>query len=451
MPLADASSPSPQCDVAVVGAGVLGVAVAHWVSLLYDCRVVVLDSAPFPAAHTSSRNTGVIHRPFYLDPSSKKTFAASADLSLPLWRALARSHGLPWSPVGTIEVANEDADMATLERYREWGGRNGVPPEELVLLDRGAVARLEPEVRAPGAIHSKGDVSVDYGAFTRALAAGLDGARPEFVGDAEVAAVGPAAGGLTALALRGGPFATLRCRFMVNAAGGGAVDVAHMDGVGSAYTDLHFRGDYWLVDEPFASRVGRNVYSVARRREFPFLDPHFVVRADGTRQIGPNAALVAGPRTYEGLGGPLGLAGKFLERPVGPKLRLASSTAFLSLVWSEWRSSFSKGAMCQRVRRFIPGLSASSLTRRGLSGIRSSLIGPEGFVPEALLLPGERSLHVLNYNSPGATGAPVFSALVVERMKALGAFEGLRPRPQAPSPLWSYDSVMASLGSRGLP
>jgi L-2-hydroxyglutarate oxidase len=229
---------------------------------------------------------------------------------------------------------------------------------------------------------------------------------------------------------------------MINTAGGCSIDIAHMLDVGKEYTDLHFRGDYWLVEEPFASRVTRNIYSVAKYAQFPFLDPHFVVRADGTRQIGPNAALVADPFAYEGLG--RGIIGKLLERPVGPKTRLFASSTFLSLVWTEWRSSVSKRAMCDRVRRFLPGITMSSLQRRGLSGIRSSVISKDGFVPEAIQAEASHSFHVLNFNSPGATGAPVFSAIVTRRMRESGALDGLTERPRSGS-MWDFEEVVRRL------
>ena len=91
----------------------------------------------------------------------------------------------------------------------------------------------------------------------------------------------------------------LECNLLINAAGGGALDIAHRLGLAKQYTDLHFRGEYWYVDEPFASRISRNIYSIARFKEFPFLDPHFIVRANGKREIGPNAVLVSGPGAYK--------------------------------------------------------------------------------------------------------------------------------------------------------
>ena len=101
-------------DIAIVGAGILGVTTAFWISQLYDCTVAILDQAGEVAFHTSSRNTGVIHRPFYLNPKTKRVFAFSAERSYPLWKELARSYGLPWKEIGTIEVAYRESDLPTL-------------------------------------------------------------------------------------------------------------------------------------------------------------------------------------------------------------------------------------------------------------------------------------------------------------------------------------------------
>ena len=435
-------------DIAVVGGGVLGVTLAFWLSQLYDASIAIVDLGPEVGSHTSTRNTGVIHRPFYLNPETKKVFAVSAERSYPMWRDLAKKLGLPWKEVGTLEVALRDEDVPTLEKYKTWGEKNGMPADELELLDGPAVTSLEPEVQSKGAIYSRTDVSVDFGQFTRAVFEMAQANGVKFLGSSEVRSIETREDGSNVVSFRNGHSkGELSCRLLINAAGGGSVDVAHMMGVGKEFTDLHFRGDYWLVDDPFASKISRNIYSVARHSQFPFLDPHFVVRADGSRQIGPNAALVSGPFVYRGVG--RGIVGKFLERPLVPKLNLFTSGTFLSLIWTEWRSSVSKKAMCDRVRQFIPNLDPALLNSKGLSGVRSSLIDSKGFVPEALQLETQSSFHVLNFNSPGATGAPVFSALAVDKMRRSGALDGMRRKTQPVDALWVYDDLIGRLETEG--
>jgi L-2-hydroxyglutarate oxidase len=68
------------------------------------------------------------------------------------------------------------------------------------------------------------------------------------------------------------------------------------------------------------------------------------------------------------------------------------------------------------------------LRRRGVSGVRTSVVNASGFVPEALLIEGEGSAHIINYNSPGATGAPAYSAWVVASLSERGLLGGFTKR-----------------------
>jgi L-2-hydroxyglutarate oxidase len=72
---------------------------------------------------------------------------------------------------------------------------------------------------------------------------------------------------------------------------------------------------------------------------------------------------------------------------------------------NEIQSSMSKTAMVNRVKKFLPKIDAKKITEKGTAGIRSSIIDDKGkFAPDVILLENEMSFHVLNYNSPGATG-----------------------------------------------
>lgn len=406
----------------------MGVTTAYWLSSLYDCKILLVDRETRVAAHASSRNTGVIHRPFYLNPETKKTFALSAELSYPLWRALAAEYGLPWKQVGTLELATGEGDVPLLEKYMRWGRDNGIEDAELELLDSQSVKAVEPEVECGAALHSKTDTSVDFGKFTEcvhrlALSEGLS-----FQGGLQAGEVRARDQSLEVSLSGHGQFLSVSCKLLINAAGGGSLDIAHKMGLAEEYSTLNFRGEYWAVDEPFASKVGRHVYTLPRHPKFPFLDPHFVVRSDGLRQIGPNAVMVTGPYVYSGLG--LRSLSKLLDRPILPKFGLLNEAEFLPMIAGEWRSSLSKRAMCERVRRFIPRLDHRFLSSRGVSGVRSSLVGNGGFIPEAILVQDERSVHILNYNSPGATGAPSYSAMLVALLHEAGKLDGLQRKPQ---------------------
>ncbi|HMD78451.1 MAG TPA: FAD-dependent oxidoreductase [Nitrososphaerales archaeon] len=428
-----------RADILVVGAGILGATIAYWISRLYDCDIVLVDKERRVGAHASTRNTGVLHRPFYLNPKSKRTFARAAAISYPMWKALAKEATLPWLPIGTLSVAVSDEQVATLQSYREWGQENGMTAEEVPLLDAAETRSLEPEVSCRAALHSTTDVSVDFGDFTRHLAMKAEKQGVKFLGGFEVQSMDDMGDQLAVRFRKNESYDGVVCRFMINVAGGGALEIAHERGLAKGYAALCFRGDYWLVEEPFASKVRRNVYTPPRIPEFPFLDPHFVIRPSGTRQIGPNAALVTGPYVYSGFG--ISSPGSLLRPPIGPKLGLLTNGTFVSMVAGEWRSSLSKSAMCSRVNKFLPGLDSRTLLRRGISGVRSNVVDDQGFVHEAEILHDARSVHVLNYNSPGATGAPAYAAMLVKQMRSAGRFDGLTRKAEPVAETWSFDTA----------
>ena len=432
---------SDRVDILVVGAGVLGVTLSYWLSSLYDCKIALADLSQTAGEHTSSRNTGVIHRPFYLDPRKKKVFARTSLLSHPLWERLAKDGGLPWKPIGTINVALREDEVRTIEKYRGWGVENGMSESEIELLDGTAVRSREPEVRCSAGLLSKTDVSVDFGAFTRYLWGIVTSRGVRFLGGARVSSLRQRRDGVMVRLRSAGGSRTVSCRLLVNAAGGGALGLAHEMGLAREYAALNFRGEYWVVEEPFALRVSSNIYRPPRFPQYPFLDPHFVVRADGSRQIGPNAVFVPGPYVYSGIG--LKEATAFLQRPVLPKARLLVNRDFLALLAGEWRSSLSKSAMCDRVKKFVPGLNPAMLRRRAVFGVRSSVVDSSGFVPEALLLKAEASAHIVNFNSPGATGAPSYSAMVVDELRSAGVLDGLGAR-RTPDfiPGWEFHAAV---------
>src|SRR3989442_247433 len=392
-------------DVTIVGGGILGTSFAYWLANRYDGRIAVLEKESQVAMHTSRRTTGVVHRPFYLGPVGRKVFARSAQTAYGMWKAFAAQRGLPWLPVGTFEVAVRPDQVSRLEKYRDWGLANGMGEDELALLTAEDVRRLEPNVHSHGAIWSKTDTAVDYQVFTQALREDAERAGAKFLLGSNVESVTILDDHLEIrLALETASdrvyvdsrerirvranqsHEALRTRFLINAAGGHSIDIAHALGVGLEYTDLHFRGEYWEVGPEWHYLCGRNIYTVPRHPELPFLDPHWIVRPDGRREIGPNAVAVPRPYTYHGFfDDPADAVKKLLERPLGNKLAALINPDFMMLATEEWASSISKRAMAKRVQEFLPALHMKYLTRPGTAGVRAHVVDPHGdFVKEAI-------------------------------------------------------------------
>lgn len=446
-------------DAAIVGGGVLGTAVSYWLSELYDARICVVEREPDVAMHTSGRNTGVVHSPFYMNPDTKAVLARAALVSRGMWLSLCRARGIPWSPVGTLEVAVDEGQASALERYGRWAGRNGMPDGSVELLDGREVSRLEPNVRCHSALRCVGDASTDYAALTRAVRDAAAANGVEFMTGREAEPAGGRAGQLLVVAAGGGggaPARPIDAALVVNCAGGRSLGIAQALGLAGGHAALHFRGEYWTAAPGREGLAGTNVYSVARRPEFPFLDPHWIRRADGRAEIGPNAVPVPSPEAYGShAAGPAAAAAALGALSSRAVRRLFSSPSFLSLVSGELLSSLSKSAMVRRVQRFLPSAHPSMFAARGTAGIRSPVVSPDGrFVPDVMELAGESSFHVVNYNSPGATGAPAYSARVVAVMRRAGLLDHLggrergsgARRPAGPPRRLGWDFAEASGG-----
>ncbi len=434
---------SSKFDIIIVGAGVLGVTTAFWISELYKCKIAIIEKETKIAQHATFRNTGVIHRPFYLDPEKKRMFAKSTQKSYYMWKKLASTYNLPWKQVETLEVALHENEIPILEQYLEWSIKNQVPEEEISILDSATVKTLEPQVECAGALRCITDTSVNFEWLTKSIFSLAAKNGITFLKGKEVKNINEKNNQIELDVKDSEKTSRISCNLLINNAGGGAVDIAHSLNLAKKYTDLHFRGNYWKVEEPFASTLTRNIYSIPTETTFPFLDPHFIVRSDGTREIGPSAALVFSPHAYKGLSESTAkFVKKIAERPITPKIKLITNRKFQSMVWREWRITISKKALSQKIKRFIPNIKQTMLKTRGLPGVRNQLIDEKGFILEPIIIESSNTIHLLNYNSPGATGAPAFSAHVVSQIQEKGHFDNLiKQKSQKHNRLWNFENA----------
>ncbi len=96
--------------------------------------------------------------------------------------------------------------------------------------------------------------------------------------------------------------------------------------------------------------------------------------------------------------------------------------------------------MIRRVQKFIPKIKPDYFSERGTAGIRSPVITPKGkFLPDVLELKNSNSFHIINYNSPGAPGAPAYSAFVVQKLQESGYLDYPKKIKES---IWNFDKVI---------
>ena len=355
-----------------------------------------------------------------------------------MWKTLAKKEKIPWTKTGVFELALNEKQHKSLEEYMQWGNENGIPSKDLELLDGKEVSKMEPNVECHSALFCKREVSSDFGAFTNAIKKESEKLGTNFLLEKNVKEIKRNAKDSSIIFNDG---SNISATLVINCAGGNSLDIAQMLGLAAEYSDLHFRGEYWVADPQYSDLVKTTIYTVAKFKEYPFLDPHWIKKANGQAEVGPNAVPVPSPETYEGYIGDLGTSILKLKDVVtGNAKKLFYDSEFLSLISKEWLSSISKTAMIHRVQKFIPKIKPEFFSKKGTAGIRSPIITPQGkFLLDVMEIENEHSFNIINYNSPGATGAPAYSAFIVQKLQERGFLDYNENSKES---IWKFDDVI---------
>ena len=408
-------------DVIVIGGGVLGTTISYFLSLANKSKkIAVIEQARNVAFHTSGRNTGKVHAPYLYNPEKKKLFAKSAFHGYEMLETYAKLKKIPFKKDGVIEVALDEKGINVLEKYLKWGKQNGLEDKDIKLLNKEELKKIEPEIKCESALCVYKDASTDYSLFTNSIMNDSKENGTTFLLNSRVTKIKKEKDRWT---ITLNDKHEIHAKFLINAAGGEAIDIAHSVGMATKFTDVHFRGEYWRVPNQYNNLTKSSVYSVPEFPEYPFLDPHWILRVDGSCEIGPNAVPVFSPYGYDKLENIKKCIPKILEMLNSGARKAIFDKQFQELAMNEVQSSMSKTTMVNRVKKFLPKIDANKITERGTAGIRSSVIDKDGkFVPDVIQVEDEASFHILNYNSPGATGVLPFSAHIVNQLNEKGLF-----------------------------
>ncbi|HEX2284013.1 MAG TPA: L-2-hydroxyglutarate oxidase, partial [Mycobacterium sp.] len=273
--------------VAVVGGGILGVAVAREILRRQpDTDVTLFEKEDRLASHQTGRNSGVVHAGLYYQPGSAKAVLCRRGVGL--LEQFCEERGIRRIACGKVLVALDDVERARLDDIKQRAIANGVPgvrtigPEEL--------RELEPHVRGIAALHSPSTSIVDFAEITQALAADAVAAGAKILLGHEVIGLQATATEVVVSARTAG--GTDQSVFdQVVACGGLQSDrLAELVGDGPDPVIMPFRGEYYALKPERRGLVNGLVYPVPDPR-YPFLGVHVTPRVDGEVLIGPNAVL----------------------------------------------------------------------------------------------------------------------------------------------------------------
>lgn len=356
-------------DIAIIGAGVVGSLIARELAK-YTPSVIVLEAQPDVATGASKANSGIVHAGYDAEPGSLKALLNPAGSRL--MERTAIELGVPYRRNGSLVLAFNDDELATIKRLKERGEGNGV--EGLSIIDGKTLREREPHLsqEAKGALCADtGAIVCPYELTVAAIGNAIDNGvilRRDF----SVAAVEVLADHYRILAADD----TVSARFVVNAAG------LYSDQIAGLFGDHHIhitprRGEYLLFDREVGHLVDHTIFQVPSMFGKGVL---ITPTVDGNLMVGPTAEDIEDKEdtriTEEGL-----------------------------------------ARIIERGRRSLPSLPLGAIITsfaglRAVSHNDDFVIEPSGCQP--------RVLHVAGIASPGLASSPAIARYAVEQLGKMG-------------------------------
>lgn len=403
-----ATPPPPrECDVAVVGGGILGMAVGReLLSRRPGIKLCVLEREGALGRHQTGRSSGVVHAGIYYQPGSLKAKLCVEGASR-LYE-YCEERGIPHQRSGKLVLAVEPGELDRLDELERRGIANRVPGLRRLAADE--IAEVEPGARGVAALHSPATGIIDFVAVAESCATDIAGAGGSVHTQAGVIAAEPTAGRIVLRHAQG----TTSASAAVFCAGLWSDRLAVACGAPADPRIVPFRGGYLEVPAPQADLVRANVYPVPDP-ELPFLGAHLTRTLDGRVLIGPSALMAPARDAYR--------LTRVRARDLGQTLAWPGTWRLATRHWRaglrEMRHAVNRGAFVAEAARLVPAI-AGVRARPGPAGIRAQALGRDGkLVDDFVVHRTERAVHVRNAPSPAATSSLALATLVADELDAV--------------------------------
>ena len=387
-------------DFLVVGAGVIGLAVAN--ELLERnsrLKVTVIDKEKQVALHASGRNSGVIHAGFYYSPDSLK--AQLTRDGNRLLKEFCDESSIRYRTTGKVVVARNQSELPALQNLLTRGIANGVAVEE---INAQQLNEIEPWAKTyEKALWSPSTAVADPSEVVVKMAEKFQAKGGILQLETELESLGV------------GTAETNKGRFtfghLINASGLYADKVAKQLGFASKFTMLPFIGLYFYAPN-LQGKLKSHIYPVPDARN-PFLGVHLTTTIKGEVKVGPTAIPVVSREQYSPISG--FSFSEFLEIvSTYPSFIRSDHHDVMSLFKTEF-PKLSRKYLVEQASSLVKGLEQKDFSKRGKPGIRAQLFDLEekrlemDFVIEG----NASSTHLLNAVSPAWTSSISFAKHVV--------------------------------------
>ncbi|KAM9787854.1 L-2-hydroxyglutarate dehydrogenase, mitochondrial [Syngnathus typhle] len=410
------------CDVAVVGAGIVGLATARELIMRHPgLTFTLLEKEKELSTHQSGHNSGVIHSGIYYTPGSLKARLCVRGAALAY--EYCDKKQLPYKKCGKLIVAVEQEEIPRLKALYERGLKNEVPG--LSMIDAKGIKEREPYCRGVMALDSPNTGIVDWRQVALQYGKDFEEAGGKVVAQFEVSDIslaaespaGSAEGLKYPISIKDKKGNELRCSYVLTCGGLYSDRLSQISGCSREPRIVPFRGDYLILKPDKHYLVKGNIYPVPNPR-FPFLGVHFTPRMDGSIWLGPNAVLAFKREGY-----------KIYDVNVRDLADALSFRGLQKLVlrnilygMGEMYRGIFIGAQVKILQKYIPELSRSDVLR-GPAGVRAQALDRDGNLVDDFVFDGgvgdlgSRVLHVRNAPSPAATSSLAIAEMVADEVE----------------------------------
>ncbi len=394
----------PGYDLVVVGAGIVGLAVAReWISRRPQDSVAVLERESAPAQHQTGHNSGVIHGGIYYLPGSLK--ARLCVEGARLMYEYCEHNAIRHERCGKLIVAVSPDELSRLDDLEARGTANAVPG--LRRIGAGEIAEIEPNAVGLQALHAPNTGIVDYPAVARALVAELTEAGVTVAFGAAVNAI--AGSDHPVLHTETGP---VHAGTVIACAGLWADRLARRAGASRDPQIVPFRGAYLGLRPTESPRLNGMIYPVPNP-DLPFLGVHITKHITGDVTLGPTAMMVGARDAYT--------LRRLRVRDSWETLTWPGTWRVARRYWrvgfDEIRMAASRRAFVTAAARYMPGLTPADLDGSSHAGVRAQAVGRDGTLVDDFVISRDGHVsHLRNAPSPAATSAFALARELVDRV-----------------------------------
>jgi L-2-hydroxyglutarate oxidase LhgO len=393
------------CHILICGAGIIGVTLARELLARGLEDITLIEAEPAVGAHSSGRNSGVLHSGIYYAPESVR--AKTCLEGNRLLRAWCREQGLPLAVTGKVIVARREEDLAPMEDLRRRAESNGATVQ---VLDEKELREVEPLARTFGnrALYSPETAVLDPKATLEALVRDcLARGKARLVCNTRFTGLKSAR---VAVTTQG----DMAFNYFINTAGPFSDVVAQAFGLGRDYALIPFKGIYREFSSPQADLVRGSIYPVPDPRN-PFLGVHFTRGISGRVYLGPTAIPAFSRLNYN-------IISDIRLRELPCVLRAVCmmflrNPGFRAVAASEPRKYLSRFFYAD-AKELVQRLAPEDIRPCPKVGLRHQLVNTRDWtmVMDFLAESDERSFHVLNAVSPGFTSSMALAKRMADRI-----------------------------------